>query len=86
MTMAPDQEKVPGGDFAGGERTEPRSEEEVKAAREFEGDFAGPERTKPLEGQDELEAELHGDFAGGERTKPLTEKDVEPGSFAPSKD
>jgi hypothetical protein len=83
--MASDKPSVPGGDFAGGERTEARSDEEIKNARDFEGDFAGPERTKPLEGQDELEAELHGDFAGGERTKPLSEEDVEPGSFAPPK-
>ena len=73
----------PEGDFASGERTEPKStEEELEAP--FEGDFAAGERTEPLSPEDELEAAGHGDFAAGERTEVQTAEEAVPGTFADS--
>ena len=71
----------PEGDFASGERTEPKTAEEEREAP-FEGDFAAGERTEPQSAEDELEASTHGDFAVGERTEPQSAEEAVPGTFA----
>ena len=73
----------PEGDFASGERTEPKQAEEALEAA-FEGDFAAGERTEPLSVEDELEAAGHGDFAAGERTELQSAEEAVPGTFADS--
>lgn len=65
------------GDFAAGERTEPRPEESDL----HEGDFAAGGRTTPEVTGHDPEADLHGDFAAGERTEPIAAEDADEGSF-----
>jgi hypothetical protein len=72
---APAQDEVEG-DFATGERTEPK-----EASTELhEGDFAAGERTEP--DAPDPEADLHGDFAAGERTEPIDAEAEAEGTFA----
>jgi hypothetical protein len=66
------------GDFATGERTEPKTDE----SELHEGDFAAGERTVPEVVGGDPEATLHGDFAAGERTDALAVEDETEGSFA----
>jgi hypothetical protein len=65
------------GDFASGERTEPKIDENASD----EGDFAAGERTAAQAGEPDPEGELHGDFAAGERTEPLTTEGSDEGTF-----
>lgn len=73
----------PEGDFASGERTEPKPAAEEREAA-FKGDFAAGERTEPQSAEDELEASVHGDFAAGERTEAQAAEEAVLGTFADS--
>ena len=72
---APAQDEVEG-DFATGERTEPKE----PGSEIHEGDFAAGERTEP--DVTDPEADLHGDFAAGERTEPIEAEDEAEGTCA----
>jgi hypothetical protein len=66
------------GDFATGERTEPKDE----ATELLEGDFAAGERTTSEITDADPDADLHGDFAAGERTEPIEAQAGSEGTFA----
>ena len=66
------------GDFATGERTEPKD----AGTDLHEGDFAAGERTATEVPGADPEADLHGDFAAGERTEPIEAEDEVEGTFA----
>lgn len=66
------------GDFATGERTEPKAD----GTELHEGDFAAGERTMPDPVDAGPEDELHGDFAAGERTEAAPAADADEGTFA----
>ncbi len=69
------------GDFAGGERTDAPTPEEVREEN-LQGDFAANVRTETPTPEESLEEGLHGDFAAGERKEPLTPADDVPGTFS----